>query len=187
MCFSTWQIFAVCRCFVYALEYSRSFSPGTVQTTQANNFPSAPVFPPTTLIPNPRAAEREETSKEKHTKEMLHRTSLLRLNVFGVLYSLRWPLSFGSRRITILRFVAQSGPESKSWMTIFMASPSSEAWRFGASKSSNAGPICFTRWKESAREKELFFKLSNCCDMWHPPTHPGKDSMKGWHSASLLD
>jgi hypothetical protein len=38
--------------------------PGTVQTTQANNFPSAPVFPPTTLMPNPRAV----FIHEKHTK-----------------------------------------------------------------------------------------------------------------------
>jgi hypothetical protein len=53
---------------------------------------------------------------------------------------LLWALSDGSLFRTTLLFDAHGGPESKSWITIFIASPSREVCFFGASKSSKAGP-----------------------------------------------
>lgn len=48
-------------------------------------------------------------------------------------------LSLGSLRNITRRFDAHIGPESTSCITIFIASPSIDVWRRGASKSSNDG------------------------------------------------
>lgn len=54
--------------------------------------------------------------------------------------SLLCALSDGSRLRTTRRWAAAAGPESTSWITIRMASASTEAWRRGAaSRSSSAG------------------------------------------------
>ena len=69
----------------------------------------------------------------------LKQTSETQISFFSSNYLLLWALSVGSRRNTTRLFDAHIGPESTSWITIFIASPSIDVCRRGASKSSKAG------------------------------------------------
>lgn len=62
-------------------------------------------------------------------------------NIYLVVLSLLlWALSVGSLRKMILLWAEAAGAESTSWMTMRMASASTDAWRRGAgSRSSRAG------------------------------------------------
>lgn len=62
----------------------------------------------------------------------------------------------GSRRSTTLLLDAQIGPESTSWITILMASPSRDVCRRGASRSSSAGAWYVVGFKRGAGIAPLF-------------------------------